>query len=289
MEKVKRSWRLLCASLRLVRTNPSLLVFPVISAAITVAFLCLFLGGWSDWSCSFDKLGAAVHRHKMTYLLSCLGMFLPSSLIFTFCQSAMVGCVLMQMEGKPHDWRDGLRMAWVRRRAVAGWSLIGPIGWLLILPLERTFTRLPILGPYLGKIFLIAMGITWSLVTFLIIPVIVFEEQPNLWARLRRSEELFKRTWGETIVGRGAVILFGEVILCIIIIVPFFVTKHSGWVTPSAMQVLMFGAFCGVVPALSALSWAIQGIYSAACYGYAVTGMLPQEFSAELLPPSRKA
>jgi hypothetical protein len=288
MDKLKRSWRLLGASVRLVRANRSLVVFPIVSGAAAVTYMCLIFGGGSAFFGSSDQFGAAIHQHVTLYLVVLIAMSAPLSLVVTFCQSALVGCILMQMEGKPHGWRDGMRLAWAKRRAIAGWSLIGPIGWLLIVPLERAFTRVPILGPYAGKLLLLAMGIAWSLVTFLIIPVMVFEEQPNLWARLRRSEELFKRTWGEQIVGRGSLILFMYAIFAIII-VPMLVADHLGLLTVPMMHAMVFAMVAGVIPLLSAFAGAIYGIYSAACYSYAVTGMLPQEFSAELLRPSKEA
>jgi len=179
-------------------------------------------------------------------------------------------------------------MAWARRRTIIGWTLFCVFGLLFLVPLGRTLPRIPILGPHLGKLFLIVMGVTWALVTFLVVPVIVFEEQPNIWACLRRSEELFRRTWGEQIVGRGSVLVFMYVIAAIIII-PLIVAKHSGLVTVSTQQV-MVGVFAlSIFPVLAAFSVAIQSIFGAVCYSYAVTGMLPQEFSAELLPPPRKA
>jgi hypothetical protein len=288
MGKLKRSWRLLEASVRLVRANRSLVVFPIVSAAAMVTYMCLIFGGGSAFFGSPDQFGAAIHRHVTLYLVVLIALSAPLSLVVTFCQSALVGCVLMQMEGKPRGWCRGMRLAWAKRSAIVGWSLIGPIGWLLIVPLARAFTRVPILGPYAGKLFLIGMGIAWSLVTFLIIPVIVFEEQPNLWARLRRSEELFKRTWGEQIVGRGSLILFMYAIAAIII-VPLLLADHLGLLTVPAMHAMVFALVVGAIPLLSAFAGAIYGIYSAACYSYAVTGMLPQEFGAELLPPSRKA
>jgi hypothetical protein len=288
MGKVKRSWRLLAASVNLMRANPSLRVFPIISALGTVTFMCLFFVGGSVCFGSFAQFQGAIHHHGMIFLLSVVVLSLPFSLVTVFCNSALVGCVLMHMEGKPHGWRDGLRMAWARRRTIIGWTLFCVFGLLFLVPLGRTLPRIPILGPHLGKLFLIVMGVTWALVTFLVVPVIVFEEQPNIWACLRRSEELFRRTWGEQIVGRGSVLVFMYVIAAIIII-PLIVAKHSGLVTVSTQQV-MVGVFAlSIFPVLAAFSVAIQSIFGAVCYSYAVTGMLPQEFSAELLPPPRKA
>jgi NAD/NADP transhydrogenase beta subunit len=147
-------------------------------------------------------------------------------------------------------------------------------------------TWIPGIGGHAGTLFFVVVCVSWALVTFLVMPVIVFEAQPNIWARLRRSEELLKRTWGEQVFGRLSVLVLLYAIMAVFV-VPLLLASHAGWVSASVTHLLFIILLIVLNPLLGAIGAAIQSIYSAACYSYAVTGMLPQEFGPELLPQSK--
>jgi hypothetical protein len=299
MDKLRRSWRLMVASLNLLRRNRGLLLLPLVSGASILVLLGLVLGGgvlvllphlrggdhvelvlqgWQAW--------AAFGILAVTYLLC--------SFIAIFFNSALVGCTLRQLEGKPCSVRDGLRMAWERRGAIFGWALLYSAVGVLLSWLEERLSALPFVGALISKIILRLVGATWTLVTFLIVPVIVFEEQPSVWARVRRSVGLFKRTWGEQILGRvgiGTVLGLLFLVAALLLWVPAIVValmSHGG--AGPVIAVLAAGALTVVLAVgLMLVGNALGGIYTSVLYSYAVTGMLPQEFSPDLLPQPKKA
>jgi hypothetical protein len=201
--------------------------------------------------------------------------------------------VLRSLEGKPDTWRDGLRLAWARRGAIFSWALLFASVGLLLNWLESKLSSLPFLGALVSRLALRLCGAAWSLVTFLIVPVIVFEEHPSVWARLRRSVELFKRTWGEQILGRaGAGAALG--LLFLAVLVPLWAVVIAMGVTCSTSAlgvVIVIALLVSLVLgfSLALVSAALNGIYTGVLYSYAVTGMLPQEFSPDLLPQPKKA
>ena len=60
----------------------------------------------------------------------------------------------------------------------------------------------------IGRIVVGFVGVAWSLVTFLVVPILVVE-QLSVGAAVKRSAELFKHTWGENVVTNGGVWLLG--------------------------------------------------------------------------------
>jgi hypothetical protein len=59
-----------------------------------------------------------------------------------------------------------------------------------------------------GQIIGSLIGLAWSLVTFLTIPILVIEDI-GVGAALKRSKDLFKKTWGENVVGQAGLGIIG--------------------------------------------------------------------------------
>lgn len=298
MGKIKRSWRLMAASLKLVKKNPSLIVFPLLSCLASLMVLCLLLGVCAV--CFGVHLSTS--SQVVPEIIRKVGRFLPllvlsgamiSAFVGIFCHSAVIACMLLQLEGRPHGIRDGARLMWLRRGAIFKWAVFSCVVGFLIHSVGGQMRRVP----FLGKAGAIGMnylaGATWLVLTFLIIPVVLFEEQPSVSANLRRSGELFKRSWGEQVAGRiGA--LSGLCLVALLVAAPIAATAVIAVTCFHAMAsvltafvlffVILLVVFTFVLILLSPLLALVNATYTAVLYSYAVTGMLPQEFSPELLP-----
>ena len=55
-----------------------------------------------------------------------------------------------------------------------------------------------------GRIVGSLVGLAWSLVTFLVLPVLVIEQIGPIQA-VKRSAELFKHTWGENMIANAGI------------------------------------------------------------------------------------
>lgn len=305
MGKLGRSWRLVKATFGLLKKNPKLLILPLMSGIMIVAIGAIFVAGSAGAfflvaSASPDKavFKDGAPADPLIYVAGTAIAFLLyfiCSFIAIFFNSALVGATLLSLEGKPCDWKDGVRLAWARRGAIAGWALLYAFIGTILNMIEERANKLPLVGSIIVKILTRIVGVSWSLVTFLIVPVIVFEEQPSLKERLKRSVELFKRTWGEQIVGRiGVGAALGLVALAVI----FVIIGGTVGVAFLAGAKAAAGIVCFIVAAglsvlllivLTLISSALNGIYSAVLYSYSVTGMLPEEFPKDLLPqPAKK-
>src|SRR5262249_53677864 len=122
------------------------------------------------------------------------------------------------------------------------------------------------------------LGMAWTVVSFLVIPILVVENKGPL-AALRESTELLKKTWGEQLVGNFS---FG--LLFFLLGIPAYVLLALGiirgsWPTAS----LCIGLAVAYLIVLALVQSALQAIFQAAVYLYARNGQVPEGFQAEFL------
>ena len=122
------------------------------------------------------------------------------------------------------------------------------------------------------------LGAAWSLVTFFVIPVMIIENK-GVVESMKKTVALFKRTWGESIVGQVGIGL-PFVFLAILGLVPLlfaFFTAH--W----SIIVAAIAVFIIWIVILSIVAASFQGIFVAAPCQYATTGTVPQAFDPDLI------
>jgi len=121
-------------------------------------------------------------------------------------------------------------------------------------------------------------GATWSVVTYFMVPVILYESE-SAWKGMARSSHLFISTFGRTavtnlvvglIVGAGIV---GAVVLGIV----GFLELAGGSVV---LGIVLLGAAIAVGVVVGLIGSAVEGIVRAALYRYATTGKI----DPDLLP-----
>ena len=63
--------------------------------------------------------------------------------------------------------------------------------------LRRSRSASGIIGTIVARL----VGLAWNLVTFLVVPILVLEDL-GVGDALKRSKDLFKKTWGENVIGQ---------------------------------------------------------------------------------------
>ena len=120
----------------------------------------------------------------------------------------------------------------------------------------------------LGKIFAALLGVAWAVTTYLMVPVLVFEET-GVFASIKRSCQLLRKTWGEQV---GANIGFGLPFL--VLAIPGILLILGGRHQPLALAFALLYFLM-----LGALMSAVKGIFAVALYRYATEGQAPAGFS----------
>uniref|UniRef100_Q025E4 Uncharacterized protein n=1 Tax=Solibacter usitatus (strain Ellin6076) TaxID=234267 RepID=Q025E4_SOLUE len=179
------TWQLVSQSFRLLRTDPKLALFPVLSAvgviALSLPFLLIVLTGQSS----------GVHWGAGAWLLV-LAWYTAVSFLTIFCNCALAACVQMRLAGETPSIAAGLRRAGARVHVIFLWALVTSTVGRIIQVFEQR-------SGWTGRIVLGLIGVSWNLATFLIVPVLVMEDA-GVFDSLRRSSALVRQTWGEQIV-----------------------------------------------------------------------------------------
>ena len=121
----------------------------------------------------------------------------------------------------------------------------------------------------------------WNLVTFLVVPVLVTQEVGPGDA-IKESAALFKKTWGEQVVGNFGLglafaLMFGSLTLFFVLLMVV-----AGTVVPVAILPMVVLFVAGVL-FLSLVASSMSGIYSAALYRFATTGETWGDFDEDML------
>jgi hypothetical protein len=140
---------------------------------------------------------------------------------------------------------------------------------------------------FIGRWISALLGVTWTMTTFLVVPVLVSGNVGPIDA-VRQSAELLKRTWGENLAGNiGIGLVFGVVLATWLLLAAGLVGVAVN--THSAVAVVIAVAL-GVVGLLilSLTQSALQGVYAAALHRYAQTGDAGIGFERALLADAFK-
>jgi hypothetical protein len=105
--------------------------------------------------------------------------------------------------------------------------------------------------------------VAWSVITFFVVPVILFEPL-GVIESVKRSSSIFKQRWGETFVGQGAIGL-----AMILLALPVIGVSVLIGMASTTLAAVIGGLALAV---LTAVGSALSGIFNAALYRYATEG-----------------
>ena len=273
-DKLSNSWELVKASAEVLRADKELLLFPVISAVLSIlvavtffvpAFLAgVFVPGVEDGVVMSGTAYAAI-----------LLFYVVQYFVIFFCNTALVGAALIRLRGGDPTVADGFRIAASRAGDILGYALIAAtVGMVLRAISERS--------GLLGRFVTASVGLAWNLATYLVVPVLVVEDVGPIEA-IRQSAAYLKQTWGEQIAGNlGMGLVFGLISLGAL------AAGALGFSAAASAQSAALGiaVAAGVVLALVAIglvSSALSGVYAAAVYRYAAEGQTGTFFTPAMV------
>ena len=132
-----------------------------------------------------------------------------------------------------------------------------------------------------GQIAARLVGMAWSLVTFLAVPVIAIEGTGPV-GTIKRSASMFRERWGQQITGNiaigAAIFLLGVLPAVLLIVIGVAV-----WSSASFLGALLVVIGALVLAIALLISKALSGIFGVALYRYALDGETVGPFSQEEL------
>jgi hypothetical protein len=269
MERIKRSWQLVKSSWSVLRADKELLLYPVASGIVTfiavalVGLVWLGSGGLDRWN--DESFGI------LDLVLVFLFYFVVSTVVIFF-NSALIAAANIRLEGGDPTLSDGFRIAFSHIGAILGWAAIAATVGLVLQALRER-------GGAAGAIVSLIGNMAWSVITFLVVPILVIEGVGPIDA-IKRSTSLLRKTWGEQIVGNFSIGL-------VIGLAFIGVAVAGGLITAALFSVSMVLGALGVVVLVAGLiilalvGAALSGIFNIALYRYAAGkdsgDLFPQE------------
>jgi hypothetical protein len=279
LELLQQSWSVL-------KKDKELLVFPALSgiACLLVAatFVLPFLvaPGLVDTMFGVNPQAAQpnpnadVVRQVLWVVLTFLFYFL-NYFVIVFFNTALVSCAIIRFRGGDPTVMDGLQAAGARLPQIAAWALLAATVGIILRAIEER-------AGAVGKIVTGILGLVWSVVTYLVVPVLAVEKLGPIEA-LKRSSQLLLNCWGEGLVGNLGLRLIGFLLM----LPGFFVillAVYAGFATQSLIVGIGLG-LSGVIylVILSIVLSALEQIFVAGLYIYAAEHRVPDGFDEDLL------
>jgi hypothetical protein len=256
---IQNTWMLMRYAWHVLRKDKELILFTVFSS-----LLCMALAGAFGWAhMQGADAGAGEASGWATYAEAFLFLFIWLFIIYFF-NAAIVGAAVIRMRGGNPTLRDGFHIALVRLPWIAGWALISAtVGTLLRMARENV-----------PRWLLFGLEVSWALVSFLVIPIIVIDGMEPTRA-LKHSTHLVRETWGEQVTAGVSFGLFSA-----LLVIPFFFLL----LFIAAQAQAEFGEISvlvgvGIVYAMlvSAVISTLEAIYKAALYCYVADVETPGE------------
>jgi uncharacterized protein DUF6159 len=261
MGRIKRGWGLTKKSWGLLKENPSLIRFPLYGGVATTLLAIVFLGpGLYLWE--EDQVAGAIPIIVIgVYVLSFVGFYFSVGL---------AACADMIFRGQEATVSDGLAVSRTRLAQISGWAAVSAAISLVMSLLENQ-------GGTLGQIAARLVGMAWTLVTFLAVPVIAIEGT-GPFETIKRSASLFRERWGQQITGNlaigAAVFLLGVLPAALLIVAGIAVWSAAAF---AGAVLVVIGALVLAIALL--ISRALNGIFGVALYRYALDGEVVGGFS----------
>ncbi len=270
MSRIKRGWGLTKKSWALLNEHRSLIRFPLYGAFATILPAIVFLGP-GLYLLDKDTLAGAIPLLVIgVYALSVIGFYFSVGL---------AACADMIFRGQEATVADGLAVARSRFAQICGWAAVSTAISVVMGALENQ-------GGIGGQIAARLVGMAWSLVTFLAVPVIAIEGTGPV-ATIKRSASMFRQRWGQQITGNiaigGAVFLFGVLPAALLIVAGVLVWSSASFL---GALLVVIGALALAIALL--VSKALTGIFGVALYRYALDGQAVGGFTAEELESTVK-
>lgn len=266
-DRIRNGWSLAMASLKVLRLDPELMLFPLASSIacliVFASFALPLVGMGGDYLevITDDKTtGTDIVAYVLLFLFYFINYF-----VIIFFNSALVSCAIIRFKGGDPTVMDGIRSSVSAVHYIALWALVAATVGLILKVIE---SRSENVGRFIAGL----MGAAWSMLTFFVVPVLVVEHRKP-WEAFNRSKNIMFKSWGETFTSSFSLALlhFVVVIVAAIPLVLGFVLLSTsailgGVLIGVGVLLLIGGVLC---------TSALDSILLAGLYIYAEEGVVP--------------
>jgi hypothetical protein len=263
MSRFAMSWEIAKRSWAVLRADKTLAWFPVLSALGSLVVIGV-LGGLFAVA-GIDDTSTGTSLQPIGWVLIVIA-YLPLAMVQTYFLAGLVAGADQRLRGQDSTLKGALEIANSRLHRLLPWAVVTATVTMVLQAIEERFG---IVGTIVARL----VGLAWQLVTFLVVPILVLEDL-GVGDALKRSKDLFKKTWGENVIGQ-----FGLGAVGFLLALPGLILVGIGAAIGTAGLIVLgtVGVVWLIVSAV--IVSALSGIYRTALYHYAANGTVPGEFS----------
>lgn len=264
--RLSNGWELAKCSFETINKNRTLLLFPVLSGISLVLVLLTFFGG--TFFLVGDEIEVLMNDEQYGNILG-LGLifvyYLINFSVIVFFNAALIHCAIKALNGEEVSLGDGISFAFSRIDKILGWAVLSATVGTLLQMLQESGK--------IGQIVASLIGIAWSIMTFFVVPVLVYENR-GVFDSVRASIDMMKQKWGESLAANVSFGFFHFIGLILAVVLGFALSSIH----------IFLGIVVGASLALliSIVISAARTVFVAAVYNH-VTGLPTGEFDGAAL------
>lgn len=287
--RLSRGWSMAKASFAVLRQYPKLAILPAISGTIFLFIVGAILASL------MPQLGAAHNATSsiwgwldngqspsILFYVSAFAVIFVMTAVAIFFNVALIHCALRAHAGEEPSIRGGLAAAVALLPQILGWALVATtIGVVLNMITNALKEYLGFLGGLLGGL----LELSWAVITYFVVPVLVTEKVGPI-AAVKRSAAILRAKWGESLAGEARIGLLGGLFLLLSALI--FAGGAALVLSKSATAVAGLGVILMAVGVLAAVTSMVvvstlSTIFQSGVYLYATTGQVPSSLDRELV------
>jgi Family of unknown function (DUF6159) len=263
MSRFQTSWEIAKRSWAVLKSDKTLAWFPVLSALASLLVVAI-IGGLIAVA-GIDNKATGDSLQPIGWVLIVVA-YLALAIVQTYFLAALVAGADQRLRGNDSTVRTALDIANSRLHRLLPWAVVTATVTMVLQAIEERFGLV-------GTIVARLVGLAWNLVTFLVVPILVLEDL-GVGDALKRSKDLFKKTWGENVIGQGGLGIVGFLAM-----IPGVLLVAIGAAMGTAGLIVLGAVGVAWIIASAVIVSALSGIYRTALYHYAAGGRVPGEFA----------
>lgn len=267
MGRWERSRQLVTSSWDVLKEDKELMVLPLISGIASLAVMATFLVPIFVTSRATDTYGNDTNQLGIVQVVLFFLMYAVLAYVTIFFRTALLCGADERMRGGNPSLASALGGAGQRAGRIVPWAIVSATVSVILRGLEER-------SGLLGRVVIGIVGMAWTVVTFLVLPILVFEDV-GVGDAVRRSAALLKSTWGENLIVNG-----GLGLISFLLLLPAFGLFGLGVAIGSPGAVVVTAAWAVLwIVAVVCWSSAMSAVFQLALYRYAVDGQAPGAFA----------
>ncbi len=264
-DRLSSGWTITMNSFSILKKNKQLIIFPVLSGISLLLMMGVFILGImavAGWDVGYINTNNELVNYAIMF-----GFYFVNYFIVVFFNMALIHCSKLYFEGEEVSVSTGLKFSAGRIGVILSWAFFAAtVGTILKIIQENT--------GIIGKVITGLLGIVWGITTFFVVPVIAYENLGPV-AAFKRSTQLMKAKWGESLAATFSIGLIQMVVLLLaaipVILIAVYVNMIAGICIGIMAGFLIFAVFS-----------AAETIFISSVY-HNITGKIDDHFDQKII------